>query len=68
VRVTDEILTAYQHVIDDLTLIMGEKGIFDVKVDDQMIYSKAVTGRQAEPGEVLAAMKALLPDVRLYGT
>lgn len=67
-RVTDEILTAYQHVIDDLTLIMGEKGIFDVKVDDQMIYSKAVTGRQAEPGEVLAAMKALLPDVRLYGT
>ena len=67
-RVTEEILTAYQHVIDDLTLITGEKGIFDVKVDEALIYSKAQTGRQAEPGEVLAAMKALLPDVRVYGT
>jgi selenoprotein W-related protein len=68
VRVTEEILTTYQHVIDDLTLIMGDKGVFDVKVDDQLIYSKAETGRQAEVGEVLAAMKALLPDVRPYGT
>lgn len=67
-RVTEEILTTYQHVIDDLTLIMGDKGVFDVKVDDQLIYSKAETGRQAEVGEVLAAMKALLPDVRPYGT
>lgn len=67
-RVTEEVLTAYQHVIGDLTLVTGDKGIFDVKVDDQLIYSKAETGRQAEPGEVLAAMKALLPDVRLYGT
>ena len=67
-RVTEEILTTYQHAIDDLTLIMGDKGVFDIKVDDQLIYSKAETGRQAEVGEVLAAMKTLLPDVRTYGT
>ena len=67
-RVTEEILTTYQHAIDDLTLIMGDKGVFDVKVDEQLIYSKAETGRQAEVGEVLAAMKALLPDIRPYGT
>ncbi len=67
-RVTEEILSTYQHVIDDLTLITGDKGVFDVKVDDQLIYSKAETGRQAQEGEVLAAMRDLIPDVRPYGT
>ncbi len=67
-RVTEELLTTYQHVIDDLTLITGDKGVFDVKVDDELIYSRAQTGRHAEVGEVLAAMKALIPDVRPYGT
>lgn len=67
-RVTQEILTTYQHVIDDLTLITGDKGVFDVKLDDQLIYSKAETGRHAEVGEVLASMKALLPEVRPYGS
>ena len=36
----------------DATLIEGSKGIFDVKVDGRMIYSKYKTGRHAEPGEV----------------
>ncbi len=67
-RVTQEILGTYQHVIDDLTLITGDKGVFDVTVDDKLIYSKAETGRHAEEGEVLAALKALIPDVRPYGT
>ena len=67
-RVTEEILSTYQHVIDDLTLITGEKGVFDVRVDDELIYSKGETGRHANEGEVLAALKALIPDVRPYGT
>ena len=32
---------------------MGSKGIFDVTVDGEPLYSKAVTGRHAESGEVL---------------
>lgn len=66
--VTNEILTTYQHVIDDLTLITGDKGVFDVHVDDKLIYSKAETGRKPEDGEVVAAMRELIPDVRPYGT
>jgi selenoprotein W-related protein len=68
VRVTEEILTNYQHVIDDLTLITGDKGVFDVKVDGKLIYSKDQTGRHAAEGEVLAALREMLPEVRPYGT
>lgn len=48
-----DLLTHYQHVISELRVVTGAKGIFDVAVDDQVIYSKHETGRHAEPGEVL---------------
>ena len=48
-----DLLTNYQHVIDTLTLDTGAKGVFDVEVDGEMLYSKHATGRHAEPGEVL---------------
>ena len=55
-RVTEELLSAHQHDIESLTLITGSKGIFDVEVDGELIWSKADHGRQAEPGEVVAAL------------
>ncbi len=48
-----DLLTNYQHIIESLTLTTGSKGVFDVVVDGQMLYSKAETGRHAETGEVL---------------
>lgn len=33
-------------------LIPGGKGIFDVKVDGKLIYSKYETDRHAAPGEL----------------
>jgi len=39
----------------------------DVTVDGKMIYSKAETGRHAEPGEVLELFTALVGDIRRYG-
>ena len=62
-----DLLTNYQHVISNLTLVMGEKGIFDVTVDGQPIYSKATIGRHAEPGEVLALFTELVGDIKRYG-
>jgi selenoprotein W-related protein len=53
VSAAHDLLHAYQHVIAELTLITGSKGIFDVIVDDEVLYSKKTTGRHAEPGEVL---------------
>lgn len=48
-----DILSRYQHIIGSLTFTTGSKGVFDVTVDGAIIYSKAETGRHAEPGEVL---------------
>jgi len=69
VSATSDLIKNYQHVIEDLRLVMGAKGIFDVKVNGELIYSKAQTGRHAEDGEVLALFSDLVgPDVARYGT
>jgi selenoprotein W-related protein len=48
---------------------MGGSGVFDVVVNDSLIYSKDQTGRHAEPGEVLGLFKEVIgPDVPVYGT
>lgn len=48
-----DLLSNYQHVIESLTFTTGSKGVFDVTVDGELIYSKHDLGRHAEPGEVL---------------
>lgn len=53
----NDLLANYQHVIDTLTLDTGTKGVFDVEVDGEMLYSKRATGRHAEPGEVLSLFR-----------
>jgi len=57
----------YQHVIDELTLVTGSKGVFDVEVDGALLYSKKQTGRHAEPGEVLRLFREqIVPGVAVY--
>jgi predicted Rdx family selenoprotein len=69
VSATHDLLSAYQHVIEEVSLLTGSKGVFDVTVDGEVLYSKHETGRHAEPGEVLALFERRLgPDVRRYGT
>ena len=64
-----DLLFQYQHVIEELQLITGSKGVFDVVVDGDVIFSKHDEGRHAEPGEVLERFRARLgPGVRQYGT
>lgn len=48
-----DLLSNYQHVIESLTLVTGAKGVFDVEVGGDVLYSKHSTGRHAEPGEIL---------------
>jgi len=57
VSAATDLLTNYQHVIESLTLTTGAKGVFDVTVDGESLYSKASTGRHADPGEVLDLFK-----------
>jgi selenoprotein W-related protein len=53
-----DLLHDYQHVIAELRLVTGSKGVFDVVVDGEMLYSKKATGRHAKPGEVLELFRA----------
>ena len=57
-----DLLHDYQHVIDDVTLVTGSKGVFDVVVDGEVLYSKKETGRHAEPGEVLERFRSKYAD------
>ena len=63
-----DLLSNYQHVVGELTLITGSKGVFDVVVDGDVLYSKAATGRHAEPGEVLELFEQRFAEgVTRYG-
>ncbi len=53
-----DLLQDYQHIIAELRLVTGSKGIFDVIVDGEMIFSKHITGRHADPGEVLELFRS----------
>jgi selenoprotein W-related protein len=62
-----DLLHDYQHVIDELSLVTGSKGVFDVEVDGTLLYSKHETGRHAKPGEVLRRFREqIAPDVPVY--
>lgn len=62
-----DLLHDYQHVIAELTLITGAKGVFDVVVDGATLYSKHATGRHADDGEVLRLFREqFAADVPVY--
>ena len=59
-RVAQEIMSEYQHQMASLTLLPGDKGIFDVKVNGTLIYSKHATGRFPEPDEIRANVSSIV--------
>ena len=62
-----DLLHDYQHVIAELALITGSKGVFDVVVDGKMLFSKHAIGRHARPGEVLGLFRTrVVPGVEQY--
>jgi len=69
VRAASDILGDYQHRVSSLTLVTGSKGVFEVAVDGETIYSKAAEGRHADAGEVLERFRGRFGDgVPTYGS
>ena len=50
-------MSKYQHQMVSLTLLPGDKGIFDVKVDAVLVFSKFEVDRFPFLGEVSATIK-----------
>jgi len=53
VSTVEELLTNHQQVLEDVRLIPGGNGVFDVTVDDQLIFSKHEAGRHINSGEII---------------
>jgi len=53
VSTVQELLTNHQQVLEDVRLIPGGSGVFDVTVDDELIFSKHETGRHINSGEII---------------
>jgi len=53
VSTVEDLLRNHQQVIEDVRLIPGGNGVFDVTVDDELIYSKHETGRHINSGEII---------------
>ena len=65
--VAKELIKNYQHVIDRLTFKMGTRGVFEVRVNGEVIFSKQELQRHPRQGEVLGSFKTLMgPNVRTY--
>ena len=56
----EKILEEFEHKIDDLTVIPGRGGVFEVMADDNLVYSKKATGRHAEMDDVIPPLRELI--------
>jgi len=48
-----ELLGDYQHIISEFRIVTGSKGVFDVAVDGELLFSKHAEHRFPADGEVL---------------
>jgi selenoprotein W-related protein len=63
VSLADDFLSNYQHMIEELILVTSSGGAFEVKVNDELIFSKkTVQKRHAEPGEVIDIFRKIIGD------
>lgn len=53
-----------EYFVQSWTLIPGTGGVFDVTVNDELVFSKKAIGRHAEPGEVRTAIMKVLDTLR----
>jgi selenoprotein W-related protein len=62
-RLAAELLALYEKKVESVTIIPSTvTGDFEVKMDNQLVYSKRTSGRLPNPGEVEELLAA-----RLFG-
>ncbi len=59
-RLTESLITEFGTDLESLTLVPSLGGIFQVKVDDRVIFSKAEEGRFPQPDEVKTEIRKIL--------
>ena len=56
----NELMKEFEFNLQNLVLVPSDGGKFEVKVNDQLVYSKLETHRHAEPGEVLGLVRKVI--------
>jgi selenoprotein W-related protein len=51
------ILEEWEQVIDAVEVVPGTGGIFDVHLDGELLFTKAMLGRYPEPEDVLPLLR-----------
>jgi selenoprotein W-related protein len=57
VGLTDELLSGWAPIIEDIDLVPSSGGRFEVTLDGELIFSKAALKRHAEPGEIAGIVR-----------
>jgi len=52
----------FSDIISDIDLIESDGGAFEIKINEDLIYSKLETGRHADPPEILGLFKAYIEE------
>ena len=55
-------LNDHVSTISEISLIPGDNGRYEVTINDDLIYSKAETGRHAEPPEIINLFEQYLKE------
>ena len=54
------LLEEHENDVAAVDVVMGDKGIFDVHVDDVLVFPKSMIGGYPEPDDVLPLVRAQL--------
>lgn len=53
----------YSGLISDIELIPSDGGAYEIRVNEDLIYSKLETGRHADPPEILGLFKNFIEEL-----
>ena len=62
-----ELLTTFQSELGELALVPGTGGIFEVRLNDDVIWSRATQGRFPEPKELKQRVRDVIAPGRSLG-
>lgn len=54
------ILEEWEGLVGEVEVVPGRGGIFDVHVDGELVFTKAMLGRYPEPDDVLPHLRGRL--------
>ncbi len=61
-RLAEELLKHYEHVIEEIKLVPSDGGRFEVTVNGNLLFSKMQLRRHAEPGEIVGLVRKMVGE------